>query len=609
MAPDPKIFPVVDFHAPAHVILDRCAEAGALFAYWRGTKWRLGGLEACPAPQGLADSLRPGQVVAPANGPIVVATGDGFLRVNEYAIEGSRHYWRCENRFEEALSLILGPEDQPRGEVVFGPRRFPDWDSIVFRFQAAVGVEHRHKGSEGRPFGLDRSYLYLANRDFFFHLFEKLGLKPGQRFLDIGCSMLPFSCRAAHEYGLEAFGCDLIDETNYPDYDWMTYFQADVSAFPDLPLQFDLIFNRDLTPLAYCRSFDCPELTRFKRKILEGLTPSGAFYWVHMSNNTGRPRSEDDFGHLTMRDMVDWIGRGFRYCDTARSTYLSLLASNGPVRDVRQIVPESGLGPDVHQRCWADMQNEGLGEKEYFHVLMRISNRMWRPLDFRADRPVGIVGSGPLAEDLAHVLKTIHRNVQFAGIVAPAEASADAFWFVMPDCDPAEVAGTTYPVTWRELNLLAGAKDYYCVDGSHDAAALSNNVLAALDNRRAQAAVKNERKHLLEASALAASRDYPALLEFCRTQMGLGNAEKQSSLAAELLLYVHGLGEVEDFLAGLDMSDDQKRRALNDMKRAARAAGLETPAAETTAANGEAENSEAPQAEMPSAGEASNPDG
>lgn len=585
MQQPPNLHPViVDWKWPTQRIVETADLEGSIATYWRGMKWQAWGVT--PVDHEAPHTPSPGTVLTAADGPIHVATGDGCVRLEHYAVELHRNTWLWQDRFLSVFQKLgRDPVQEP---IRFVQVRFPDWDSIVYRFEALLRLKEMPADGRIRYTYLDSDDLYLTNRAFLFRLFERLDLKPGQRFLDVGCSGLPWTCRIAHEYGLEAYGCDVHAEENFPDYPWMTYFRGDVSEFPDLPVPFDLVFARGLTPLAYARTFDYPQLTRFKQKLLEGLTPTGSFYWVHMSNNTGRRRDEDDFGHLGIPEMIDWIGREFRHCRCARSNYISLLATNGTLRTWKDLTPEQDDQPHRQARCWRKLKERRLSMTEYLHILLCIVNRMWEPMAFRTDLPVRILGGGELADDLALVLKTVCGDVRFLGVFdAPQPGEAPCFSFVLPAYDGPAVPDKQYRLTYAELNLLVGSQYYDCVDASHDAACLLTRILPAFraraqEKQKAQQAAKpNPIRTIAER---VAAKDWPGLLShYTEAFSDLGPKRRITRAAVDLLLF-GGMTAAEAFLQGLDgLTDDDLRRMRNDLRRTARRYNVPVPPPEGAA--------------------------
>jgi hypothetical protein len=439
--------PVVDWTQPARRILD----AGDAVAYWRGTKWLLRPSTVIEVPEPLA----PGQVAAYVNGPITVGTGAGAIVIGDYAVEGSRHEWLLPGRFADACAR-MGTGAAP---IVFGPRRFDTWDAIVHHFSALLALQDRFK-TRRTAYAKGVDALYWRNHEFLTALLRDAGMRPGDRFLDIGCSSYPWAAAIAHDYGMEVWGCDVIPRDFFGGIDWFHYREGDGTSLPEFPVKFDFVWSRGLTPLCYCRSLDHEPVVRLRDALVRAMNRGGTIYFVIYSENTGRPRDEDSFGELTTKQLASFWGEVFPHVATAKSAYVAVRASGRPI--AAATFADDAATPGI----WEKFAALHASRREIVHALMKISNRIWPLVGFEPVQRVHVLGTGELADLLVAVLKIVHRS--FPAVTAGAEVPPNAtFVFQMPG---SEYGGELprYGVTLRELIELISRRDFWCVGGDHD---------------------------------------------------------------------------------------------------------------------------------------------
>jgi SAM-dependent methyltransferase len=471
-------YQVIDWNCPAADVAAAINKPTGMAAvsFTRGVKIALAQASSVDGQQAGA---APGTLLTRVDGPIDIAAADGIVRVARYAVEGRIDFWYFEQRMAEFLDHF--PEVFPQAApVTFAVTRFELFQNVLDRFTVAFGIE-RPRGQAARPEPPHAdsvlrggSHLYAHNREWLLQLYQRLGLKPGARVLDIGCGGV-WTSIAAREAGLEAWGCDLYVDSFYDSVsDWFHYFQCNIADMGPLPVKFDLIFFRGLTPLAYARNLLCPELVKFRDRIIEGLNEGGTVFTEHYSNNSGKPRSPNDFGCSTVAQLHEWMGRFFPHTEYTRGQYITMLASHQPIREVWPTGPIAALdllSEKDFAELWRTLRLRSIDDATYFLLLLKVSQAFFRRRPLRAGGPVFVLGTGPFAADLRLLFQQIQRSFVLRGVGAelPATLPPDTFVFVLPDAKaPDPMPFDHYKITYAELIGRTAARDFWSTTQDHD---------------------------------------------------------------------------------------------------------------------------------------------
>jgi hypothetical protein len=431
--------------------------------------------------EGASADAPPGTLLTRRNGPVEITARDGIVGVGRYSVEGRIDHWHFENRMADFLDHF---PDIFSDSVQFTVERYEAFTNVVNRFTVLSGID-RPKGetfSTGPPNAgsilRGAGHLYLANREWLLQLYCRLGLEPGARVLDIGCGGV-WTSLAAREAKLTPWGCDVYVDGYYNSAsDWFHYFHCDAAAMEELPGKFDFIFSRAIQPVAYARDLFCPELLKFRDRILGGLAERGAIFMEIYSNNSGASRSPNDWGNSTVEQLHEWIGRFFAQAEYNRGHYISMIASHRPISEPWRTARLFGANSHALSErdfavLWSTIRARSADDATYFLLLLKLSQAFFRRRPLRAGGPVFVLGQGPLAEDLAFLLKDVQRTMTVIGKGArlPASLPPDTFVYVLPDAKPPQPMPVDhYHITYAEMVGRIVTRDLWCTSQDHDTA-------------------------------------------------------------------------------------------------------------------------------------------
>jgi hypothetical protein len=176
--------------------------------------------------------------------------------------------------------------------------------------------------------------------------------------------------------------------------------------------------------------------------------------------------------------LHEWMGRFFPHVEYGHSRYVSLLASRRPIGDRWDTVPVfaptvDGLAEADFAAAWPAFRSRSLDDFTYYLLLLKLSQAFFSRRPMRAAGPLFILGAGPLAGDMAFVLKQAQRTIDVVGIgdALPPSLPAETFVLVMPGAAlPAGRSLDHYKVSYRELIGRAVARDVWSTSQDHDTA-------------------------------------------------------------------------------------------------------------------------------------------
>lgn len=489
-------YDVIDWNADLVDVCDEINQPNAKVAmtFLHGVKIAISEASPVQLMPTSQQQVHAGTVIEPVDGPFIVRVANGWVLISKYAFEGTIDNWHFENAFGE---FLVDSESVFRDvPLTFTAVRFPAFSDVLNRFSVLLRLDNRsssHTVSTPTAHNLvmQAMELFGANHNWMAHLFKRLDLASGKRFLDIGCGGV-WTGLAARSAGLEAWACDLDSPSYYSSVgDWFHYFRADAADFPSLPVEVDFIFCRNLTPLAWTRSFNYHELSSFRDKLLAGLSSGGAFYITLMSNNTGIRVSENDFGNTTIENLHEWIGQYFPYVEYAKSTYISLLASRRPLNPIwssaLELLPELKVcdNPQSAAMHWRRLTKKLNGSDKYYRVILKLSQYFWARTNIHSGGDIFIMGGEQEAEDLEKIIRRVHRTFNILGCATelPAGLPDNCYIYCMPDCawpEGLEQGARGVDITYQELLFRVITGDYYSVGEDHDLAAIRDFLVSPM---------------------------------------------------------------------------------------------------------------------------------